>query len=67
MFNVPVGWNGVWVAAIGMEGGYEARGCGGGRAWGLGGGGDWSFLLSLIRKVQAVLSKMRYIVIMGRL
>ena len=42
----------------------RARGGGG---CGLGGGGDWSFLLTLIRNVQAVLSKMRYIVMMGRL
>lgn len=34
---------------------------------GLGGGGGWSFPLTLIRNVQAVLSKMRYIVMMGRL
>ena len=41
--------------------------CERGQGCGLGGGGDWSFLLSLIRNVQAVLSKMCYIVRMGRL
>ena len=51
-----LGWGWGW-SLMRARGGWEC---------GLGDGGDWSFLLTLICKVQAVLSKMRYTIMMGR-